>query len=137
MATTDEMVYITMNISVSKSLLLSAIESNKPILLNVQIDSQLLEKQSFFEKNKEAILFLMQPLEDLDLSVRAFNNLKVSKINYCYEIAERWEEIITARRYPLGGKTKRELETVYEERNLTVDSCDPALLSEARERVRH
>lgn len=136
MATTDEMVYITMNISVSKPLLLSAIESNKPIVLHVQIDNQLLAKQSFFESNKETIQFLMLSLDEMDLSVRVYNNLKAFKIEYCYEIADRWEELNTARKFRLNPKSKKELETVYEERNLSVDSCDPALLSEAQDRIK-
>jgi DNA-directed RNA polymerase subunit alpha len=61
---------------------------------------------------------LKTPLEDLDLSVRAFNCLKAAKINSLSELVQyEQEDLMKFRNF--GQKSLSEIESVLHERGLS------------------
>ncbi|MBX6380477.1 DNA-directed RNA polymerase subunit alpha [Thermoflavifilum aggregans] len=85
---------------------------------NISFDTKDTEKeQTVDEKTLQLKKILKTPLEDLDLSVRAFNCLKAAKINSLSELVQYdQEELMKFRNF--GQKSLSEIEQVLAERGL-------------------
>ncbi|MCL6523427.1 MAG: DNA-directed RNA polymerase subunit alpha [Thermoflavifilum sp.] len=85
---------------------------------NISFDVKDTEKeQTVDEKTLQLKKILKTPLEDLDLSVRAFNCLKAAKINSLSELVQyEQEELMKFRNF--GQKSLSEIEQVLAERGL-------------------
>ena len=98
----------------AKGLCLSTKEEDVTVIPQFEIN---LEEITDPEKNKIAKLLLTQ-VEDLELSVRAFNCLKAAKINNLSHLVQySVEELMKFRNF--GNKSISELEQVLHERGLT------------------
>ncbi|GAA4320589.1 DNA-directed RNA polymerase subunit alpha [Compostibacter hankyongensis] len=85
---------------------------------NISFDTKDAEKEDVVdEQTLQLRKVLKTPLEDLDLSVRAFNCLKAAKINSLSELVQyEQEELMKFRNF--GQKSLSEIETVLHERGL-------------------
>ncbi|MBU3676082.1 MAG: DNA-directed RNA polymerase subunit alpha, partial [Chitinophagaceae bacterium] len=86
---------------------------------NITFDSGVSEKQDVVdEQTLKLRQVLKTPLEDLDLSVRAFNCLKAAKINSLSELVQyEQDELMKFRNF--GQKSLSEIEQVLIERGLS------------------
>lgn len=85
---------------------------------NISFDTKDAEKEDVVdEQTLQLRKILKTPLEDLDLSVRAFNCLKAAKINSLSELVQyEQEELMKFRNF--GQKSLSEIEQVLGERGL-------------------
>lgn len=86
---------------------------------NISLDTKREEKESIVdEETLQLRKVLNTPLEDLELSVRAFNCLKAAKINSLSELVQyTQEELMKFRNF--GQKSLSEIEQVLNERGLS------------------
>jgi DNA-directed RNA polymerase subunit alpha len=85
---------------------------------NISFDTRNEEKEDVVdEQTLQLRKMLKTPLEDLDLSVRAFNCLKAAKINSLSELVQyQQEELMKFRNF--GQKSLAEIEQVLNDRGL-------------------
>jgi len=85
---------------------------------NISLDAHKEEKEAVVdEETLQLRKVLHTPLEDLELSVRAFNCLKAAKINSLSELVQyTQEELMKFRNF--GQKSLSEIEQVLAERGL-------------------
>ena len=85
---------------------------------NISFDTRDMEKEDVVdEQTLQLRKILKTPLEDLDLSVRAFNCLKAAKINSLSELVQyEQEELMKFRNF--GQKSLSEIEQMLGERGL-------------------
>ena len=86
---------------------------------NISFDTKDTEKEDVVdEQTLQLRKILKTPLEDLDLSVRAFNCLKAAKINSLSELVQyEQEDLMKFRNF--GQKSLAEIEQVLTERGLS------------------
>jgi DNA-directed RNA polymerase subunit alpha len=86
---------------------------------NISLDTRKEEKESIVDEETLLVRKVLNtPLEDLELSVRAFNCLKAAKINSLSELVQyTQEELMKFRNF--GQKSLSEIEQVLIERGLS------------------
>lgn len=119
-----ETIIITLNLQINKADLLAAIEKNETLVLNLNTGGIELESERFFHDNKEKILFLMQSIKNIDISTQNKNVLNGRRIEYLFQIAEQWPQVIKFE--GLGGKSTSNLIEMFQKVGL--DLWDPKLL---------